>query len=382
MSPTRLLAQADKTWWSPLFDIRWMNNQLWRWLALFGILLAGFVLGKIVVFLIHRHAENLRRHKPDTPLGLVLLSLARPVSLGLLAGALWLAGTLVMVLEPAIRVFWMRVAETIAVLATGWFIYRIVDIVEFYLNRWTARTQTQLDDQLVPMVRKTLRVFIVIVVLLFIAQNIFEWDIASLIAGLGIGGLAFALAAKDSLANIFGSVVILTDRPFQMGDRIKVQGHDGFVEEVGFRSTRIRTFPGHMVIIPNSIIANETIENVSARPNMRRDLEITITYDTPPEKVRQACRIVRDMLDDRVGHFPADLPGRVHFTNFNAASLGLFVSYWLDTTDWMEWLEFTHTFNLELLERFNAAGIEFAFPTQTIYVKPDEADETPESSQA
>jgi MscS family membrane protein len=226
----------------------------------------------------------------------------------------------------------------------------------------------------VPLLRKTLRVFVVIIAALFIAQNIFRWDIGALIAGLGIGGLAFALAAKDMLSNFFGSVTIFADRPFQMGDRIMIKGYDGFVEEVGFRSTRIRTFFGHLVTVPNAVIASEPVENAGVRPYIRRNFEITITYDTPPEKVRQAMDILYEMLAARKDQFPPDLPGWVHFMNYNAASLGIAVTYWFGSTDWKEYLDFTSEFNLELLGRYNEAGIEFAFPTQTIYVKKDQED--------
>ena len=349
-----------------------LNNTLWQWLALFGLLLAGFVAGRIIAFFLQRQAERLDRTDRLAVLGMLLRCLAGPVKMLLLAGALYLAGTFMTFdAQTDLAALWQKVCKTLAVLAAGWFIYRLVDLIEVFLMRWTSKTETQLDDQLVPLIRKTLRVFVVIVAVLFIAQNVFHWDIGALVAGLGIGGLAFALAAKDALANLFGSVTIFADRPFQLGERVRVGGQDGAIEEVGFRSTRIRTLDGHLVTIPNAIIANQTIENVARRPFIKRSLTVTVTYDTPPEKLRHGVEILREMLDARADHFPADKPGRVHFADFGAVSLDIGVTYWFAPPEWAAYLDFTHEFNFELLDRFNAEGIEFAFPTQTLYLKQD-----------
>ena len=272
---------------------------------------------------------------------------------------------------PGVEELYVQVCKTIAVLAIGWAAYRLVDGVEALLRKWTSRTRTQLDDELVPILRKALRVFVIIVMFLFIAQNIFAWDIGALLAGLGLGGLAFALAAQDTLKNVFGSIVIFADRPFQLGDRVKIGDHDGVVERVGFRSTRLRTLTGHLVTVPNATVANLPIENIGRRPSIRRVLHVTVTYDTPPEKVARGVEIIREMLEARRSNFPEDMPGRAYFSEFNAASLNIVVYYWFQPPDWWEYLAFTHEFNMELLRRFNAEGIEFAFPTQTLYVKPD-----------
>ena len=276
-----------------------------------------------------------------------------------------------MTLAPDQRAFWNKACETLVVLAAGWLIFRLVDVVEHYLVRWTSRTETSLDDQLVPLVRKTLRVFVVIVALLFVAQNVFQWNIGALVAGLGIGGLAFALAAKDMLANLFGSMTIFADRPFSMGDRVKIGEHDGVVEEVGFRSTRIRTLTGHLVTVPNGTVATAAIENISARPYIKRVLDVTVTYDTAPEKLERGVEILREMLEARKEHFHVDSPPRVYFTDFNADSLNIQVYYWFAPPDWWDFLAFNHDDHMELLRRFNEEGIEFAFPTQTLYVKQD-----------
>jgi MscS family membrane protein len=359
--------------WRGFFSIvdgKFLGNALWQWLALLGLLLIGFIIGRIIAFALRRQADRFVRSGRLQVLGLLLRCMAGPEKLLVLAGAFYAASAF-MTFDPdsGLEGFWLSICHTVAVLSAGWLIYRLVDIVEFFLLRWTSRTETQLDDQLVPMIRKTLRVFVVIVAALFIAQNVFQWNIGALVAGLGIGGLAFALAAKDTLANFFGSITIFADRPFQLGDRVRIRGHDGEVEEVGFRSTRVRTLTGHLVTVPNSIVANETIENVSARPYLKRSLSVTVTYDTPPARLRRAVEILREMLDARGENMLPGKTPRVHFANFNPDSLGIDVTYWYVPVDWEAFLAFNHGLNMEILERFNAEGIEFAFPTRTLHVK-------------
>ena len=144
---------------------------------------------------------------------------------------------------------------------------------------------------------------------------------------------------------------------------------------MGFRSVRLRLFSGRLVTIPNAIVANETIENVSRRPFIRHDMTVSVTYDTAPARLQRGVEIIRQMLADRAEAFPPDKPGRVHFTEFDAASLNIAVSWWFTPPDWEPYLQFTHDFDMELLTRFNDEGIEFAFPTQTLYLKSDAAVE-------
>jgi len=356
-----------------------IHNPLWKWGALLVVLLGTFVLGRIVTFLLNRQGRRLEEREHLEILRVLFHSAAKPVQMVFFAGGLYLAQTFLtldvygdepVALGP-IRVFWIQAANAVGALAVAWFIFRLVDVLEHVLRRWTSKTDTTLDDQLVPLVRKSLRVFVVIISGLFVAKNIFNMNVSSLIAGLGIGGLAFALAAKDSIANLFGSIVIFADRPFAMGDRVKIGPHEGTVEEVGFRSTKIRTLFGHLVTVPNSVVANEAVENVTRRPYIRRVLNVTVTYDTPPEKLRQGVAILKEMLEARAEHFPADKPPRVFFSDFNADSLNIVVHYWFAPPDWWEYLTFTDAFNIELLERFNDEGIEFAFPTQTLYLRPE-----------
>jgi MscS family membrane protein len=355
-----------------------LENDLTQWIALFLVLLLSLVIGKAVSFGLEKHAQHLN----DTPgwqtLEVVVRAVHRPVMLMLFAGALafgrrfmnldfHVGDDQIMHAGPA----WDQTVVVLFSVSVGWLMYRLVDVVEHVLSRFAERTDTLLDDQLVPLVRKSLRIFVVIVAALYIARKAFNADIKAMVAGLGIGGLAFAFAAKDALGNLFGSFMILADKPFRIGDRVTINGTTGNVEEVGFRSTRLRTLDGHLTTIPNGLVANVATENVSKRPTLKRVINVTITYDTAPKMVQRAVDILNEMLETRKENFDPENLYKVFFNDFNAESLNIVVYYWFAPAEWWDYLAFNQDFNLELLTRFNDEGIEFAFPTQTVYLKSD-----------
>ena len=173
----------------------------------------------------------------------------------------------------------------------------------------------------------------------------------------------FALAAKDTLANLFGSVVIFADRPFQIGDWVIISGSEGVIEEVGVRSTKIRTFSDTLITIPNNMVANATIQNISAFRNRRVYLNLGITYNAGPAGAMKAVEIIRNILDEdpRVcdGHY-------IFFDDFKESSLNLMVYYFVKSTVWREYLTVRGEVNAEIMRRFAEVGIDFAFPTRTI----------------
>ncbi|MGD8764321.1 MAG: mechanosensitive ion channel [Desulfobacteraceae bacterium] len=149
-----------------------------------------------------------------------------------------------------------------------------------------------------------------------------------------------------------------------------VDGHDGPVEEVGLRSTKIRTLEGHLVTVPNGELANKTIQNIGKRPYIRRIVNLTITYDTPSERIDHALELVKDILDNHEG-MHEDFPPRVYFNDFNSASLNIMVIYWYHPPNYCDFMAFTERFNREVFRRFSEEGIDFAFPTQTLYLAGD-----------
>jgi MscS family membrane protein len=168
------------------------------------------------------------------------------------------------------------------------------------------------------------------------------------------------------------------DRPFNVGERIIYSGYDGVVEEIGFRSTKVRTFSGNLVTIPNSTIVNNPVENPGRRPYIRRIMDLTITYDTPREKIERAVEILRAILDEEGIREPIHptiqgdaFPPRVFFKDYQADSLDLFVIYWYAPPAYWDYMEHAQRLNLRIFEEFEKAGIEFAFPTRTLYLAGD-----------
>jgi MscS family membrane protein len=261
----------------------------------------------------------------------------------------------------------------ILAIAAAYGLYRLVDVIEYYLNRLVGKTETKLDDMLVPIVRKALRLTITIIAVLLISENILGGDkVKSLMLSAGVGGIAVALAAKDTIANFFGSITIFADRPFQMGELVKIGEHLGPVEEVGFRSTRIRTLQGHLVTIPNSVITNSSVENIGRRPFIRRTSNVTITYDSGHTKTKRAVEIIKAVLAGvQEINTDAEKPPRVYFSDFNDWSLNIYMSYWVRPADYWLFQQVNEQVNLEIMKRFEAEQIEFAFPSQTLYVKKD-----------
>lgn len=215
-----------------------------------------------------------------------------------------------------------------------------------------------------PVLGKTFKVFVIIIGVLTTAQ-LMGFPITSALAGLGVGGIAVALAAQNTLANVFGSVTLLTDRPFRVGDVVRVEAIEGKVEAIGLRSTRIRTHDGHFVTIPNKTVADSAIINISRRPTIRQLITISLTYDTPAARVQQAVGILREIF---TAH-PLTHDCIVNWKDYGPHSLEIFVAYWCKSTDFKEFLAALEQINLEIKQRFDVAGLKFAFPTQTIQLQ-------------
>jgi MscS family membrane protein len=348
------------------------------WIVLAAAIFVGVVAGKVVQVLLGRLSERFKAHGAEATAA-TFNSAASPASLALLAVGLGVGLTVLLSpagVDPRVRAFAFAAVGLLLVLSLAWVAYRLVEVVDILLLRLTARTAGSLDNQLVPLIRKSLRIFIIAVFALFIAQNFFNADISAWLAGLGIAGLAVSLAAQDSIKNLFGSVTILLDHPFRLGDSVTFDGKTGAVEEIGFRSTRLRTADGHLVTIPNSKIVDSAVENISRRNSIRRVFDLHLAYDTPPEKIEQAIRILRDILNDPQCSGAFDMkktPPRIYFDQFNPDSLNIKAFYWFTPTDYWAYMEHAHELNVKLLKEYAAAGIRLVPPTQILQTNPAKA---------
>lgn len=275
--------------------------------------------------------------------------------------------------------FGLRVAGAVAAVMI---VYRLVDAACDVWARRAATTDTKLDDQAVPLVRKSAKVLTVVFGFIFVLQNM-EVDVASLIAGASLGGLAFSLAARDTVANLFGSFSIFADRPFQVGDWVKVEGVEGVVEEVGLRSTRVRTFYRSLVSVPNSKVADAVVDNFGRRDARRDTFRLGVLYSTTSDQLEALCDGIRAILRNNAK--VQKNAYEVHVAGFADSAIEILVYYFLEVESWSDELRNRHLIYLEIMRLLESLGIEFAFPTRTLHIasqaRPGEAFQPPARSE-
>jgi MscS family membrane protein len=247
-----------------------------------------------------------------------------------------------------------------------WAVYRGVDVLGARLAAKAADTESKLDDQLIPLLSKSLKVVVFIIGALIILQNL-KVDVGTMLAGLSIGGLAFGLAAKDTLANLFGSISIFVDSPFQIGDWINVDGVDGTVEEVGFRSTRIRTFYNSVVVVPNAKLADSKVDNYGKREIRRCFFKVGLTYDTSPEQMQAFVEGMRAIIQSN--EYTHKDSYEVHMSGFGDSALEVMVYFFFRCDTWTEELRERHNVHLETMRLAQQLGVGFAFPTQSLHIE-------------
>ncbi len=342
----------------------WFGVAIWQYLAVLFWLAIGMILRKIFEFVLDNYIRRITKKTRFTWDDDLLDGVERPAGFIFLMSFFLISYTNLQ-LSVTVNVYLSNILEIALMAGFVWLFYNLADVFAKYMTVVTERTENTLDDQLVPLIRKTLRFFIVVMGVILILQNN-GYNVASLIAGLGIGGLAVALAAKDTLANFFGSVTIFVDKPFRIGDWIKVGDVEGTVEEVGFRTTRVRTFYNSLISVPNSNIATTDIDNLGMRQYRRFRTMLNLTYSTTPLQMEAFVEgikaIVKANTNFRQDYF------EVHFNNMGAHALDVLVYVFFDVPDWSTELQQRHNFLLEILRLADEVGVEFAFPTQTLHV--------------
>lgn len=245
--------------------------------------------------------------------------------------------------------------------------YKIVDVIAAYFALLATKTDSTLDDQLVPLIRKTLKALVILIGTLFILRDGLNFDIIPFLTGLSIGGVAIALAAQDTIKNFFGSVMIFIDKPFQVGDWVTSGEIDGTVEEVGFRSSRIRTFRNSVMYVPNGKIADAVVDNHGLRQYRRFNTNFSLTYDTPPSLIEEFVQGLREIVlvhpKTRKDYF------NIYFNNLSAYSQDVMFYIFFEVPTWPDELQARHEILLQVVKLANALGIRFAFPTQTLHME-------------
>ena len=258
-----------------------------------------------------------------------------------------------------------RLYLTFLAASITWAISKIVDFIGIVLLKKAEKTESKQDDQIIPFAVEFIKIIIYVIAIFSILGSVFNVNIASLIAGLGIGGLALALAAKESLENLLGSFTIFFDKPFVVGDMVKVGNITGTVEKVGFRSTRLRTLEKSFLTVPNKKMIDAELDNLTLRTFRRELFTIGVLYGTKAEQIKAIVEDIQKLIDE---HPHTNQDGKVRFSSFGSSSLDIMVLYFVDTMDYGVFLDVKQEINYKIMEIVANHGSDFAYPTQTIHL--------------
>ena len=339
------------------------GNSILNWAIAVGILILSFVVVKMLYWIFSNVIRRLTS-KTKTNLDDVLIDkLEKPLTYLVLILGYWISIHYLMFKEE-VELVLENVAYFLLVIDVTAILSRIVDaLITEIIMPISEKSDSSFDNQLIPVIQKGVRSIIWILGIIIGLDNI-GFDITAMIAGLGIGGLALALADQDSVKNIFAGIMIFLDKPFRIKDRIQVDGFDGIVEDVGLRSTRLRTLEGRIVTIPNSRFTDNSVTNVTSQPTLKVKLNLGLTYDTDEVQMQKAIDILEDIVKNQEAITDDYAAG---FNGFGDFSLNILFIYYVKPDS--HWLDTQTLVNKEILRRFNKEGLEFAFPTQTILKK-------------
>ncbi len=347
--------------------VEWFDMEKGRLVLCAGIAAAGVVVSLVLWYVLARLLSGTAR-RVSALTGEIVVRLSLPVALLVLLTGLSLANGTVN-FPGALDEVLDKLLYALFIIVFVWGIFRIIGACDEHFAARRAKTANSGMDRLAAdLLRRTVKTAVWFFTLIFVAQNLFELNVTALLTGAGVAGLAVAFAAQNTIANIFGALSIVSDRIFRVGDFVDINGKRGTVEAVGFRSTKLRSPDGTVWNLPNRVVADSTIENISQRKNIKCAFTLGLVYDTTPEQMRQAMGILQELLGSYPGFDQEKTPPRISFSGFNSSSLDISVIVWFNTRDYFEFQRMRQEINLEILERFNAAGLSFAYPSVTNYI--------------
>jgi MscS family membrane protein len=340
----------------------------WKWIALFSAIILLVILRPLIQWSlkeIKQHIPLFKKYPKSFGAYLSQTELERPLA--------WiLVLTLLLMVSDGIELsgnfqkYYDNLMHAFMAFNLIRLCYFGVDALGHIFEDLAAKTESTYDDQLVPFATKSLKVLVIVLGFLIILQN-FGLNVMSLLAGLGLGGLALALAAQDTAANLFGSITILIDHPFKIGDWVKIKDMEGTVEEIGFRSTRIRTFYNSVITIPNAMMAKETIDNMGERPARRIRQNVGITYETPPEKIEQFIDSIKYLIRQEPKVRQDTIT--VAFNAYQDSALNILINFHAEVSTSDEELGLQQKVFIEIIKLAASMKVDFAYPTQTVYYK-------------
>lgn len=329
-------------------------------LGAFAVLaVLSLLVRKLVAFVMRKSAG-----KGDGIPACFLRNAARPVGMIVFWGGLYASLTLLGI-SPGLSAAALKLFLFLVLAGAVWTVWIFIDSVASRKCTTDFPVGSRLDNQIVPVLRKLAKILVGALGVGFFLQML-GYPLSGIIAGLGIGGLAVALAAQDSLSGFFSSIILFMDKPFMVGDLVQIGSTTGIVEEIGLRSTRIRTMNKTLVSIPNKEVVDSTIDNLSQRPMRRTEIKVGVAYGPTPPMLEALLESLRTLLQENP--MVDDETIMVFFTEFGSYSLNIEMKFFLKTTDFVEWLQKREEINLSVMHAVSSAGMEFAFPTQTIHM--------------
>src|SRR5690625_4358910 len=258
----------------------------------------------------------------------------------------------------------IHVLKSGVIFMIGWGLYNLSSSSSVLFSKINKKYHMNIDEILIPLFSRTLRIIIIAISFSIIAQE-FGYDVNGFVAGLGIGGLAFALAAKDALANMFGGIIIITEKPFTIGDWVLTPSVEGTIEDISFRSTKVRTFAQALVTVPNATLSNEPITNWSKMGKRQITFNLHLTYDTPKESIERVVQSIRDLLKNHPEIHQETI--FVSVDEYQEDGLAILLYFFTTTTDWGKYLEIREEINLAMLEIIEQEGAQIAIPSRKLY---------------
>ena len=345
------------------FSKGFYGNTFSQWLIALLIIVASVIIGRSLYWLIKNYVRRLTSRTKTKLDNIIVDMIEEPLVFAIVLAGIWF-GLSTLTFSETITEWIPKAYYILIIFNIAWLITRLLDsLISEYLVPITEESKTDLDEQLLPIARKGLKTIIWIIAII-VAINNAGYEVGPLLAGLGIGGLAFALAAQDTVSNLFGGFTVLTDKPFKIDDRVKIAGFDGTVKEIGIRSSRLVTLEGRMVTIPNSNFTKSPIENISSEPSRKVVLNLGLTYDTNDKQMELAMNLLKEIAGNSENVEEKVLTG---FNGFGDFSLNIVFIYYIKKDS--DILATQTQMNLEILKKFNENKLEFAFPSQTIYAK-------------
>ena len=353
----------------PFLQVPFLGTPRWQYFASFIYIFLAFYLSKYLDWIIKnqltRWVAKTENRWDDT-----LLALANGPTKFV---------TFILLFHLGLQIFdWPSWLETslskltliILALACVTVLLRVIDfLIRFWSEQQKSGSENTFNDQFLILIGKLLKAILIIVAVLTLLSNL-SVNITALLGSVSVLGLALGLAAQDTVSNLFGTVAVFVDKPFKVGDRIKVGSDvDGIVEQMGLRSTKVRSVDGFLITVPNKAVGNNTVINITARPSIRSVLNYGLTYDTPTDRLRRASFLLHSIFSAH----PLCTECFVTFNRFDASSLNFEVIVFLATPDFKEFSQAIASLNFEVKERFDAETLEFAFPTQTVHMRPQSA---------